>query len=150
MKFFITLCVLFGFCMSAFGEEAYLLKYLGRNIFGYTYQVTSKVDFLSVDRVIANRGNCDTYWDVINQVNDKDQRYSIKSNKDYFGLSNAADISNKMQTKINNFFFEAFGSRAASVYLEGFGKSYIFTSSCKAIEMTIVTNYGEKTFTFNY
>ena len=99
MKFFITLCVLFGFCMSAFGEEAYLLKYLGRNIFGYSYQVTSKVDFLSVDRVIANRGNCDTYWDVINQVNNEDQRYSIKSNKDYFGLSNAADISSKMQTK---------------------------------------------------
>lgn len=76
MKFFITLCVLFGFCMSAFGEEAFILRLNGSKS---SFTITSKVDYLRIDNFIVNRGRCETTWFTTNYIGEKPVEFYVYS-----------------------------------------------------------------------
>ena len=136
MKFFITLCVLFGFCISAFGEDAFILRLNGSKS---SFTITSKVDYLRIDNFIVNRGRCETTWFARNYIGEKPVEFYVYSNNN--GL-----IINKKSDRLNKFTFDIFGQFTASVIL-GFGETHRFSADCNAIEIVVVTNFGN--FTYN-
>ena len=133
--FYHSLCP-FWFLHVSFWRRGIYTKAKWKQIFFYYYP---KVDYLRIDNFIVNRGRCETTWFTTNYIGEKPVEFYVYSNNN--GL-----IINKKSDRLNKFTFDIFGQFTASVNL-GFGETHRFSADCNAIEIVIVTNFGN--FTYN-
>ena len=120
----------FWFLHVSFWRRGIYTKAKWKQIFFYYYLQS---------RFIVNRGRCETTWFARNYIGEKPVEFYVYSNNN--GL-----IINKKSDRLNKFTFDIFGQFTASVIL-GFGETHRFSADCNAIEIVVVTNFGN--FTYN-